>query len=309
MLTQNKLILVKIEGSYGSDPTPTTGANFMAAHNIKVAPAPTYNPTLSTDVSLSKRAGTLGSKSVAISFEHQLQMNGATPPCDPLLLSCGFTDTASNGVYVPRTTSFQSCTIWVYEDGIKWAITGCRGNVEFNFKAGEPVTLTFNMQGRWAAPTDVAYPTSVTDNGGKPCVAMNRAFVYTGGDGATNPVTESLNFSLNNTIALQPNLDDSVAHGIEAVVITGRDAKGSFNPEAILAATTPAYWTDFAAVTQVPITYIVGDGTDNLSVSLPKCEIENITPEDQNGIGIYNIPFSMVRTTADDEMSLTFATA
>ena len=305
MLTQNKLILVEIEGAYGSDPTPTTAANFCAAHNIKVAPAPTYNKTMSTDTSLSKRAGTLGAGSVAISFEHQLQMNGATPPIDPLLLSCGFTDTASNGVYVPRTTGFQSCTIWAYEENIVWKIVGCRGNVEFNFKAGDPVSLTFNMQGRWAKPIDTTYPTSVIDNGGKPCVAMNRAFAF----GAYSPVVESLAFSLNNTIALQPNMDDSVSQGIEAVVITGRDAKGSFNPEVVLAATTPDYWTDFEAVTQRAITYVVGDGTDNLTVSLPQCEIENISPEDQNGIAVYNIPFSLVRSTGDDEMSLTFASA
>ena len=304
MLSQNKLILVKIEGSYGSDPTPTTEANFIAVNDIKVVPAPTYNQTKATDISLSKRAGTLGLGSIAISFEHQLQMNGAVPPIDPLLLSCGFTDTASNGVYVPRTTGFQSCTIYVYEENILWKVSGCRGNVDFNFKAGEPVSLTFNMQGRWAVPVDDTYPTSVTDSGGKPCVAMNRAFVFSG----DNPVTESLSFSLNNTIALQPNIDDSVSQGIEAVVITGRDAKGSFNPEVVLATTTD-FWSIFENLTQTALTYVVGDGTDNLSVSLPKCEIENITPGDQSGISIYDIPFQLVRNTGDDEISLTFATA
>ena len=307
MLTQNKLILVKIESPYGSDPTPTTGANFVAAYDIKVSPAPTYNPTLATDISLSKRAGTLGTASTAISFKHQLQMNVAAPPIDPLLLSCGFTDSDTNGVYVPRTTGFQSCTVWVYEDGICYKVNGCRGNAVFDFKAGEPVVVTFSMQGLWAPAEDLAYPTSVTDNGGKPCVAMNRAFTFTGGDGEKNPVVESLSFSLNNTIALQKNMDDAATYGIEGVVITGRDAKGSFNPEVVLAATTPAYWTDFAAVQQIPITYVVGDGTDNLTVSLPKCELENITPGDLGGIAIYDLPFSLVRTTADDEISLTFA--
>ena len=304
MLVKNKLILVEIEGNYGTDPTPTTGANFVAVHNINVSPDVAYNETMATDVSLSPRAGTLGKKSISVTFEHQLQMNGATPPIDPLLLSCGYTDSDSNGVYVPRTTGFQSCTIWVYEEDIVWKINGCRGNVVFNFNAGEPVTASFTMQGRYAKPTDTTFPTSVTDNGGSPCVAMNRAFAFN----SIAPVVESLSFSLNNTIVTQPNMDDSVAHGVEAVVITDRDPTGSFNPEVVKASTTPDYWSDFEAVTQRAITYVVGDGTDNLSVSLPKIEIQNINPGDQSGIAIYDIPFQCVRNTGDDEISLTFAT-
>jgi len=257
---------------------------------------------MSTDISLSKRAGTLGLGSVAITFNHQLQMNGIAPPITPLLKACGYKNTG--GVFTPRTTGFESCTMWVWEENILWKIAGCRGNADWNFKAGDPVSVAFNMQGRWAVPIDSTYPTSVTDNGGKPCVAMNRAFVFSG----DNPVTESLQFSLNNAITLQPNLDDSVSQGIEEVAITGRDAKGSFNPEVVLAATTDFY-AIFSALTQTAITYVVGDGTDNMTISLPKCELENVSPGDQSGIAIYDIPFHMVRTTADDEISLTFAAA
>ena len=305
MLVKNKLILAKIESPYGVEPTPTTTANFVAAHNISVSPDIAYNETMATDISLSHRAGTLGRKSITVTFDHQLQMNGATPPIDPLLLSCGYTDSGSNGVYLPRTTGFQSCTLWVYEENIVWKVNGCRGNAVFNFNAGEPVSVSFTMQGRYVKPADTTFPTSITDAGGKPCVAMNRAFVYN----SLNPVVESLSFSLNNTLVAQPNLDDSVAHGIEAIVITDRNPEGSFNPELVTAATTPDYWTLLEAVTQAALTYVVGDGTDNLSVSIPKPELMNITSGDQGGILIYDIPFKCVRNAGDDEISLTFAAA
>ena len=303
MITQNKLLLAKIESPYGTEPTPTTGSNFIAVHNIRVTPQMTYNESLATDISLSPRAGTLGSKYIEVSFDHQLQMATDTPPIDPLLLSCGYTDTSTNGVYLPRTTGFQSCTLWVYEEDIVWKVNGCRGNVVFNYNAGQPVTLSFTMQGRYAKPTDTTFPITCTDNGGKPCVAMNRAFAFN----SIAAPTESLSFSLNNTLAQQPNMDDAVAQGIQEIVITNRDPSGSFNPKLVKASDTPDYWTDFEAVTERAITYVVGDGTSTLSISLPKVEIMNITTGDQNGIMIYDIPFKCVRSSGDDEISLTFA--
>ena len=308
MITKNKLILAKIEGSYAAATTPDTTNDFIPCHNIKVSPVVQYNETLATDVSLSPRAGTLGIKTVNISFDHQLQMNTTTeeePSIEPLLLACGYYD-SSAGVFLPETTSANigSCTNWVDEDGICWKIAGCRGNATFNFKAGEPVIVSFAMQGRYDKPTDIAFPTTVTDLGGAPVVAMNQAFVYN----SLNPVVESLSFSLNNTLAVQANMDDAVAHGAQAIIITDRDPSGSFNPEVVLAATTPDYWTYFEAVTQKALTYVVSDSAANtLTVSLPKTEIMNITPGDLGGISIYDIPFKCVRNSGDDEISLTFA--
>jgi len=226
------------------------------------------------------------------------------PPIEPLLLSCGYTDEASAGVYLPRTTGFQSCTIWVYEEDIVWKIVGCRGNAVFNFNAGMPVVVSFTMQGRYAKPIDTTFPTSVTDNGSEPVVAMNQSFVYD----SKNPVVESLSFSLNNVLAVQPNMDDAVAHGVQEIVITDRNPTGSFNPELVKASTTPDYWTILEAVTQKELTYVVSNAaSDTLTVSLPAIELMNITPGDQSGVLIYDIPFQCVRSSGDDEISLTFA--
>ncbi len=225
------------------------------------------------------------------------------PPIEPLLLSCGYTD-ATPGIFLPMTTSMLSCTIWAYEEDTVWKIVGCRGNAVLNFNAGMPVIVSFTMQGRYVKPADTTYPTSVTDNGGAPVVAMNQSFVYD----SKSPVVESLSFSLNNTIVAQPNMDDAVAHGVQEITITDRNPTGSFNPELVKASTTPDYWTFLEAVTQKALTYVVSDASANtLSVSLPVIELMNITAGDQSGILIYDIPFQCVRSSGDDEISLTFA--
>ena len=221
MLTQNNILLAKIEDTYGSDPTPTTADDFVACANVKVNPNVTYNETAATDGSLSPRAGTLGKKYIEITFDHELQVNNSSatvPPCLPLLRACGYAN--SGGVLTPRTTGFESCTIWVYQEDIVWKVTGCRGNVAWNFTAGEPVKLSFTMQGRYATPTDTTFPVSWTDAGGAPLVAMNQSFDF---NTTIHPVTESLGFSLNYALVQNPSIDDAVAHGIQSITYSDRN--------------------------------------------------------------------------------------
>jgi len=307
MLSEHKILLVKIESPYGSDPTPTGAANFLAASNISVRPNLTYNDTAATDGSLSPRAGTLGQKYIEVTFDYELQMEIAsdykTPPCDPLLLSTGYTDSVADGIYLPRTTGFQSCTLWVYEEDILWKVNGCRGNVDFNFAAGKPVMLSFTMQGLYTKPVDSTFLTSWTELGSSPVVAMNQSFDW---DTSNHPVVESLAFGLKNTLAQNPSLDDADTHGISEIVITNRMPEGSFNPEMIKAGTID-YLTAYESVLQKPISYVVSDGTSKLTVSLPKTELMSFASGDRGGTLIYDLPFRCVRTTGDDEISLAFA--
>jgi len=313
MLSENKILLAKTEGviaNYGVDPTPTTTANFIAAHNISIRPNLTYNDTAATDGSLSPRAGTLGQKYIEATFDYELQMEKVTdwktPPVDPLLLACGYDDT-TDGTYVPYTTypaADSSCTIYVYEEDILWIITGCRGNVVWNFSAGNPVILSFTMQGLYTKPVDSTFPSTWTDLGGSPVVAINQSFDW---DSTKHPIIESLAFSLNNTLAQSPTLDDARAHGVNAIHITNRMPDCSFNPE-MTKETVNDFWTHYEALTQTAIGYSVSDGTAKCTISLPKTEIMSITSGDRNGTLIYDIPARCVRTTGDDEISAVFGT-
>jgi len=303
MLSENVMVLAKIEGTYGSDPTPTTASNFIAVHNVSVTPNITFNDTMAQDGSLSARAGTLGQKYIDVSFDHELQVNNssvATPPCDPLLLSCGYTDTASNGVYLPRTTGFQSCTLYVYQEDVLWQVHGARGEVTWNLQAGKPAILSFKMTGLYETPSDTTFPTSWTDNGGSPLVAMGGTFAWN----AENPCIENFSFGLGNTVAPFPCMADT--HGIGSVRITNRLGEGSFDPE-MVASTDIDYFTPLEAGTQTAFTYTLSNSTVDVDISIPKAQLMNATPGDRAGNFIYQVPFRCTRNSGDDEISITFA--
>jgi len=309
MLTENSMLLAKIEATYGTDPTPTTAANFIAVYDINVNPNLTYNDTQGQDGSLSARGGTIGQGYIEVSFTHELQVNettATTPPCDPLLLACGFTDGAADGTYLPYTSypsGKSSVTLYVYHEDLLWTVTGARGNANFVFQAGQPARIEFTFQGKYQGFSDTTFPTTWTDLGGDPVVAMNQSFDW---DSSNHPVVESLSFTLGNTLAVSPTIDDADSYGVDAIEITNRLGEGSFNPVAVKDGTID-FQTHMLATTQTAIDYVVGDGTRTVTISLPKTEIMNITPGDRNGIRIFDIPFRLVRNTGDDEISIAFA--
>lgn len=115
MLTENRIILVKLESDEGVDSTPTTANDFLAVHNLSISPNLTYNETQGRDVSASPRAGTLGQKFYEITFDYELQVNAASPtipPCAPLLLASGWDDEEKGpyGKFYPTSPRGLLCT-------------------------------------------------------------------------------------------------------------------------------------------------------------------------------------------------------
>ena len=123
MITQNQLIYTEIEAVQGTDPTPTT-TDFLAVHNVKVTPNVEYISPQAKDHSLSPRAGVLGTKTMSISFDHELQVNNSAqtvPPCDALMQSCGWddkeSDSAVDGKYYPASVPALKCTKVPFDTG------------------------------------------------------------------------------------------------------------------------------------------------------------------------------------------------
>ncbi len=107
LLTKKRLILAKIEGSYGVDPTPT-GSEAMLVKNLDVQPLQAdlvsrdlIRPYLGVSEKL------LAQKSVQISFEVEYAASGiigGLPAYDALLRACGFASS-------PTTTLMTSAAI------------------------------------------------------------------------------------------------------------------------------------------------------------------------------------------------------
>lgn len=302
ILVERTIALIKTETTYGTDPTPTSDSNFVAVYDVNVNPNINYIDPAAMDGSLSPREGRPGQRHVEVTFSHELQTNSSdptTPPIDAALKACGFE--ASGGVYTPVSTGFASATIYVYWDGLLWKITGARGNPELVFAAGEPARINFTFTGLYNDPTDTSFPASWTDNGGAPLICQGGTLTW---GGSTIPCVETLSINMNNDIQIRPCITGTYAVG--GVEITNRNPEGSINPDM-----TTISEQDWVTLLNTPtlqaISFQVTNGSETVTVSIPKAQLMNIPPGTRNNYRTWEIPFKCVRNSGDDEISITFA--
>lgn len=196
-----------------------------------------------------------------------------------------------------------SVTIWAYQEDILWKLVGCKGDVVWNFVAGQPVILNFILTGKYAKPTDSTFPTTWTDSSVGPLVAINQSFVF----GSDNPTIDSLVLGLHNTVAVMPSISDT--HAVGSVQITGRVPEATINPEVRVLATDEDPWTPFETVDPTTVSYTVSSTTVDVDVSMPNCEITNIGKVDRSGIDCWDITLRPTRSASsagDDEISIQF---
>lgn len=161
-----RTLLAKIEGTYGTDPTPTGVANAMLVKNLDIQPLKLdYAPR--DDVALSffgRLAPKTAYKWYEISFDVEISgaaAAGTAPPYGPLLRACALGETivASTSVtYAPVSASLESVTLYANKDGMNYKLTGCRGSVQVVFQNGEIPVYRFRFLGLYNAATDTALP-------------------------------------------------------------------------------------------------------------------------------------------------------
>ena len=303
-LAERTLILLKKEAEYGVDPNPSPDKDFVAVADVSVTPDVTYLDPAAMDGSLSPREGRAGRRFITVTFTHELQLNAGEPfttaPIVPALEACGFAEVAP-GVFQPVSSGFSSCTIWVYYDGLLWKINGCRGNVEFNFTAGEWATLNFTFTGLYSAPTDEDLPLQWTERGSAPlkCIGGElKAWGLT-----PPPVINALTLNMNNEIQTPPSITGR--HGITHVVITNRNPEGSIDPEMESVAAH-----DWEKLLSTPVlgelAYTLQSDQAKFTLRIPQAQLMGLGTGTRDGLRTYEIPFKAVRDKGDDEVELRF---
>ena len=220
-----------------------------------------------------------------------------------LLRACGFDETivASTSVtYLPISTGHESCTIYANRDGLLHKYTGCRGTFSIDLPAGGTPKINFTMRGHVQDPTDTALPGTVTYDATVPAVVQGVSFSL----GGYGPVCSQVNLDINNQIAVNPDMNDSNGYG--EFKITGRQANGSFDPEAQLIATHD-FWSDWEDSTEQALSVTLNKGTGNITtITAPAVVNTAISESDRNGVLVYDIPFVIAESSGDDELSIAF---
>lgn len=170
-LMNKRLILAKIEATYGTDSVPTI-ANAVVCGDI------TLN---GIEAEYAKRKivrpflGSAGSvrtftKSNA-KFGVELAGSGAAgtaPAYSHLLRACGLSETitaATKADYKPVSDAYESATQYGYEDGLLYKLLGARGSVDLMMSVGDIPILAFEYQALYGGtPTLAATPTGTLPN-------------------------------------------------------------------------------------------------------------------------------------------------
>ncbi len=168
-------LLAKKEVTYNTDPVPVVGTNAVrisqrAWSSLKLTWA---FPNKRTDAA----SGTLIPVRPALAHGRVAQVDvfweakgggssyqgGARIEADPLFQAAGCSLTVNAApdslVYAQADTGHASCTIYAYAGGFLYKITGCRGAILTDWKAGMLGLVHFRMYGILAAdPIDTALP-------------------------------------------------------------------------------------------------------------------------------------------------------
>ena len=307
MLTEREAILLKIESTYGVDPTPTPAADAILVRaaswsheGARMADRPLINSTLGMAKKL------FGGSLLSISFEAELKGSGAAgtaPEIGQALRACGLDETivASTSVtYAPVSAALESCTIYYYQDGKRKVLNGARGNVSFNLAAGEPGVASFTFTGHEGTATDTALVSPTFDSTEPKTIKGIPLTINT-----NTHAVESVSLDLSNTIATPP--DVTASDGYAEIRITKRDVNGAVNPEDVLLA-TENFIADWKADTERAIgTGVIGSVAGNrYQLTIPTAAYREASLGDRDGIRILDLPFGAAENTGDDEFSLAF---
>lgn len=305
-LTRKRIILAKIETTYGTDPTPTGAANAIVVRN-NIDPKPLNADMVSRGLVRSYLGASdqlVAGQHSMIDFEVELQGSGTAgtaPAYGPLLRACGLSETVSVGTkvdYKPVSTGFESVTIYFNMDGVQHKMTGCRGTVQFDMTAKQIPFMKFSFVGLYNGPTDTALPTPTYTGFKTPLVVNNTNtsgfsfFSYSG-------IMQSLNINLNNTV------NHRTLVGSDYVQISDRQSSGSVVFEAPAIASLDVF---SAAIANTLGALAITHGTVSgykVQFASSTVDINDPTYSDSDGVNMINCPFTLVPGTGNDEFTFT----
>ena len=154
MLINREVLLAKIETVYNRDSAPVAGTDAILAETLAWSNAGlkmVERPALRANIGKLKSIYAGSMTGLAITCEMKGSgAAGTAPEIAPLLRACGCSETIVGGTsvtYKPISTGHESATLYLYQDGTRIKITGCRGSAQFTIAAGGKPMVTFQMTG------------------------------------------------------------------------------------------------------------------------------------------------------------------
>jgi hypothetical protein len=195
----------------------------------------------------------------------------------------------------------DSTSVLFYKNKILYTVVGARGTFTMNCAVNKYPLFEFTMTGLWTDPADVANLPDPEYVKHKPPMFMGANLVIDD----YRPVVTELTYAMGNTIV--DRLDANAADGMVGVLITGREATGTVNPEMdALANFNP--WAKWEAAETSRIATLFGSNPGNrLRIELPAAQYDGLKHAERSGIAAYTASYiaNAHRDAGDDEWRLT----
>ena len=298
-----RILLAKVETSYGTDAAPTGAADAVLCRDLELGveaellDRELVRPTLGDLPALSAL------RRATVDCEVELAGSGAAgtaPAWGTLLRGCGLAETVTAGVkvqYDPASSNHDSLTLYWYADGLVHKLVGCRGTVSLSLEAGQIPTMRFRFTGLYQDPTDEALPSADVSAWKTPAVPSKAATPTFTLHGVT-AIARSLGLDLANQVTFRDMI------GASDVNIVDRSVTGSAVIEAVPVATKN--WHSLAAAGTLGALSVV-HGTQAgqiVELSASAVQIRDVRYEEQDGIIYHALDLGFTETSGDDEIAL-----
>ncbi len=298
-------LLAKIEGTYGTDPTPTGAANALLGIDVQ------FTPLEAQEVNRELLRPYLGHQGIILTGQHaSLEFSielagsgvaGTAPAYGPLLRACALSETivaVTSVTYLPVSTGFEAVTFYYNRDGVRHILLGCRGNVTLELVPQQIPRWRFKFMGLLGTIADTALPSVTLTGFIKPAV-VNKA--------NTTATLHSLaliaeRLSLDLGMQVEPRL----LIGYEAIEDVDRMTVGSVVVEANLLAVKD--WLAIArAHTTGALSVVHGLTAGNIiTIAAPAVQIGKPGEGQTQKILNNTLPLMLVPSTGNDEISIAF---
>lgn len=304
MLKTRHVLLAKAEVTYNTDPTPTAGSNAILVENL----AYSYAGARAADRSGAVKPGLVPLKNLyagsllEITFDVEIKGSGSAgtaPEFGPLLKACGMKETVlvSSVQYNPASnpTDHGSATIWLYEDGIRYKVTGCRGSFTMSLQTAQVGKMSFRMVGHLSNRADASLVTP-TLSSVVPPVLVGVPFVV---DSYSAVITK---FELDPGITVATPDNIAASDGYGEIRVTGHAPTFTIDPEATVLATYDwvAKWqANNAAI--ITVGTVGSTGGNQYSIGGPAAVYSEVGNGDRDGIITREIKGQLVDDAAADD--------
>lgn len=309
---RRKLLLLKAEAVYGTDPVPAVD-DFVLATDVRLTPLVGDTVQRGIEQPYYANEGVLQvATHCALEFSVELAASGAAgtaPQWGTCLKPCAMKETVTANtsvVYEPKTDATDSATIYLNIAGILQKLTGCRGSWSVEIASNQIPRIKFSVLGNYNKPTAVALPVNLAAYAAdiakwkKPLVPNKTATPTALWKGRKLALT-SLAYDHANEVIHRELIGVAPTNDI-----SGRTPAGSMTIDT-QAVTNDVNWVDESRASTTAALQIV-HGTvagSVVTIDCPQVEIQPMSYGDDRGVWTSQIPIAYKPNTGDDEIKIT----